>query len=207
MLEDRRNRLSAAARGLPRPADVLALATQRFDLAAGRLGAALEKNASLHERALVRTTARFGPALLDRPRRLKAERLDSLAQRLAAIARRGPERVAQNARLPALGERLALAVSRRLTRASDQLQLLDKLRASLDPNRPLKLGFALVRRTDGAIVRQGALLTSGEAVSLTFADVTRGAVIDATPAPALPTTSKASAPKAKPANGQQGDLF
>src|SRR6185312_9798596 len=77
-LELRRNRLSAAARGLPRPADILALASQRYDLAAGRLGAALHRNAAVHERELVRTVSRFNPALLERPRALKAQRVSEL---------------------------------------------------------------------------------------------------------------------------------
>ena len=209
MLENRRNRLSAAARGLPRPADVLALATQRFDLAAGRLGAALEKNTSAHERQMVRTTARFGPGLLERPRQMKADRLSALSTRFAAAARRGPERIGQHARLPALGERLKSAFERRLTRAADQLSQLDKLRLSLDPNRPLTLGFALVHRADGSIVRSGAALQSGEAVTLEFADAKRGAVIDGTPstAPPSPAPAKPTPTKAKPATTQQGDLF
>jgi exodeoxyribonuclease VII large subunit len=207
-LESRRNRLMAAARGLPRPEDVLALAQQRFDLAAGRLGAALEKNTSAHERQLVRTSARFGPALLERPRALKAQRLTEVSARFAAAARRGPERAAQHARLPLLGERLASAFQRRLQRAEDRLVQLDKLRLSLNPNRPLELGFALVRRADGSIARSAAALASGEAVTLRFADAERGAVIDGTPqaapAPAKPKASPAPPPGSK---AQQGDLF
>jgi len=206
LLEDRRNRLSAAARGLPRPADILALAAQRFDLAAGRLGAALEKNTSAHERQLVGTTARFGPALLERPRRLKADRLESLSVRFAAAARRGPERIAQHARLPALGSRLTAAFERRLARARDQLTQLDKLRLSLDPNRPLALGFALVRRADGSIARSGAALNAGEAVTLKFSDVERGAVIDGA-ASVPPAPAKPAPVKTRPASTQQGDLF
>ncbi|MDB5461104.1 MAG: exodeoxyribonuclease large subunit, partial [Caulobacteraceae bacterium] len=99
-------------------------------------------------------------------------------------------------------ERLTLAVSRRLTRARDQLSQLDKLRVSLDPNRPLSLGFALVHRTDGSIVRSGAALKAGEPVMLEFADAKRAAVIDGTPSP---TPSKPL--KAKPPGAQQGDLF
>jgi exodeoxyribonuclease VII large subunit len=199
-LELRRNRLSAAARGLPRPADILALASQRFDLAAGRLGAALEKNTSAHERELVRTLSRFNPGLLERPRALKTQRLAEVGVRFAAAARRGPERAAQNARLPLLGQRLSSALARRLTRAADQLGQLDKLRLSLDPARPLKLGFALVRGPDGAIVRSAAALKSGDAVTLQFADDKRGAVIDGAPAPARPARPAATKP-------QQGDLF
>jgi exodeoxyribonuclease VII large subunit len=186
-LELRRNRLTAASRGLMRPEDVLALAQQRFDLAAGRLGAALQRNTAVHERELVRTASRFSPALLERPRALKAQRTAELSARLAPAARR------------------------RLERAEDRLQSLDKLRLSFDPTRPLKLGFALVQRPDGSIVRQGAALKAGEAVTLKFADATRGAVIDGAPAPPAAPQPAAPKPQARPkpaAKGpEQGDLF
>jgi len=204
-LEGRRNRLTAAARGLPRPADILALASQRFDLAARRLGAALEKNTSAHERELVRTLARFNPALLERPRAFKQQRLAEVSTRFAAAARRGPERIAAHARLPALGERLTAAFTRRLARADERLGQLDKLRVSLNPNRPLELGFALVHRADGSIARSAAALAAGEAVTLQFADASRGAVIDAAGRPVAAAKSKPSASGSpKP---QQGDLF
>jgi exodeoxyribonuclease VII large subunit len=180
-LELRCNRLSAAARGLPRPADILALASQRFDLAAGRLGAALQRNTAVHERELVRTASRFNPALLERPRVLKAQRVAETAARLEP------------------------AVRRRLERASERLTSLDKLRLSFDPTRPLKLGFALVQRPDGSIVREGAALQSGESVSLKFADATRGAVIEgAAPAPAPKPVAK---PRPATPKTEQGDLF
>ncbi len=181
-LELRRNRLSAAARGLPRPADILALASQRYDLAAGRLGAALQRNTSVHERELVRTTARFNPALLERPRALKAQRVAEL------------------------GARLAPATLRRLERLDERLVSLDKLRLSFNPERPLDLGFALVHRPDGSIVRDGSALEAGEAVTLEFkGKVKRGAVIEGTPSIARP----APGPKPKPATikSGQGDLF
>ncbi|NEX94902.1 exodeoxyribonuclease VII large subunit, partial [Caulobacter sp. 17J65-9] len=60
-LEDRRHRLNAAARGLPRPADLLAMASQRFDLVAGRLASALERNTAAHERDLLRWASRLTP--------------------------------------------------------------------------------------------------------------------------------------------------
>jgi exodeoxyribonuclease VII large subunit len=53
-LEERRVRLRSAVRALPRPADLLAITSQRYDLAAGRLRAALDRNAAAHERDLVR---------------------------------------------------------------------------------------------------------------------------------------------------------
>jgi exodeoxyribonuclease VII large subunit len=181
-LELRRNRLTAAGRGLPRPDDILALAQQRYDLAAGRLGAALQRNTAVHERELVRTATRFTPALLERPRVLRAQRVAEL------------------------GARLAPATLRRVDRLDERLVSLDKLRLSFNPERPLELGFALVHRPDGSIVRDGAALEAGEAVTLEFkGKVKRDAVIEGTPPPARPAPS----PKPKPAaiKTEQGDLF
>jgi exodeoxyribonuclease VII large subunit len=186
VLEARRNRLTAAARGLPRPEDVIALAQQRFDLAAGRLGAALEKNTFAHERDLVRTLSRFGPSLLARPNARRLERVRELFARTRPAALRG------------------------IDRAAERLTSLDKLRQSLNPERPLELGFALVRKADGSIARSAAALDSGETVTLKFKIGERGAVIDGTagaaasPAPVPPKTRPA--PKPGSPSGQ-GDLF
>ncbi|HEY4030331.1 MAG TPA: exodeoxyribonuclease VII large subunit [Caulobacteraceae bacterium] len=181
-LDIRRNRLTAAARGLPRPADILALASQRFDLAAGRLGAALQRNTAVHERELVRTTARFTTALLERPRAQKAQRVAELSARLAP------------------------ATLRRLERLDERLVSLDKLRLSFNPQRPLELGFALVHRPDGSIVRDGSALEAGEAVTLEFkGKVKRGAVIEGTPAP--PRPAPVAKPKPSATKTEQGDLF
>jgi len=156
-LELRRSRLDAAARGLPRPDDLLAFARQRHDLVAGRLAAALERNAAVHERRLVRTTARLSPALLERPRLRAAERVAALSARLDRAA-----------------DRTLADEARRLSR-------LDQLRRSFDPNRPLELGFARVYRTDGALVRSARTLKPGDAVALTFADGDAAATIDGAP--------------------------
>ena len=202
-LETRRTRLSAAARGLPRPADLLALASQRYDLAAGRLSAALERNASVHERDLTRASARLTPALLHGPARAKTERLAGLAARLDAAGLRLPEIASRRARLPDLGRRLDAAVLRRLSRAAERLGHLDQLRASLDPDRPLALGFARVHRGDGRLARSGLELSPGEALSLVFADRTPVAahVDDLASAGASRASRRVAAPVA------QGDLF
>ena len=155
-LETRRTRLVSAGRGLGRPADLLALASQRFDLAAGRLAAALDRNAALHERRLTRVGARLGPILLAQPVRIRAERLDALSTRLEAAARRAPDACARRARLPELGERLQAAAGRWLARAAERLAHLEQLRAAASPDRPLALGFARVHRGDGRIARAGA---------------------------------------------------
>src|SRR5579875_639650 len=105
-LEVRRTRLASAARGLPKPQDLIGFATQRFDLAAGRLGAALERNAAAHERDLVRISARLSPGMLARPVQVKAARVEELGLRLRAAA------------------------DRRLIQLSDRLKRTDQLRRS-----------------------------------------------------------------------------
>ncbi len=213
-VERGRDRLAAAARGLPRPADVLALASQRYDLAAGRLGAALAKNAALHERELARVGGRLGPALLDRPREVKAHRLGDLSLRLDGAAGRAHESARARARLPELQARLDAAAARRLARAGERVAALEQLRRSLNPDRPLERGFARVVREDGRLARSAAELGAGEAVGLRFGDGVRGAVVDAvategagaTSAPALSTPKPKRAPaKALPVG--QGSLF
>ena len=179
LAEDLGNRLAAASRGLPRPADILALANQRFDLAAGRLSAALQKNAAAHERDLIRVAGRFSPGLLDRPRRLKAERVADLWNRLPP------------------------AMERRLARASETLGNLDKLRQSFNPDGPLKRGFARVHHAEGNLARAAGDLKPGEAVRLVFHDGERGAVV-AGGAGSAPTAR----PARKPGGGaDQSDLF
>jgi len=206
LLEDRRVRLSATSRGLPRPADLLSVASQRFDLSAGRLNAALERNVSLHDRDLMRFAARLTPSLLDRPRRLKAERLNDLATRLGLATRRSADQAERRARLPDLAARMAGAVDRKLSAATERLSGLDKLRLSLDPNRPLELGFARVHHADGTLARSGAELAEGEAVRLVFAHDSRQALISDAAAPP-PTAKPPKVPPKKTAEGSQGSLF
>ena len=210
-VEERRTRLVSAARGLPRPNDLLALAQQRFDIASGRLDAALQRNTAVHAQDLLKVTARLTPDALGRQRAVKAERLADLSRRLDLAARRAPDRVAQHARLPALWERLNAAGQRRLQRDADRLANLEKLRQSLNPERPLDLGFALVRKGDGTLARSAGDLMSGERVNLKFKSGDRDAVIDGEGGFAPPTASPAPAPKprSKPSGppAGQGDLF
>jgi exodeoxyribonuclease VII large subunit len=180
-VEDRRHRVEAADRALKRVHDLVELAAQRFDIVSGRLGAALAKNAALHERDLVRVGSRLTPLLLQRPQTVQKDRLGAVAIRLQP------------------------AVTRRLERLGERLESLSKLYVSVDPERPLQRGFARVQRTDGSIVHAGASLASGEAVSIKFGDqVTRHAVVDGAgpPPPVKPAKTK---PKAAPV--PQGDLF
>nr|WP_295106488.1 exodeoxyribonuclease VII large subunit [uncultured Caulobacter sp.] len=212
LIEDRRTRLVSAARGLPRPDDILALAQQRFDIASGRLDAALHRNTTVHAQELLKVTARLTPDALRRQHATKADRVADLGKRLDLAARRVPDRAAQHARLPALWQRLNAAGDRRLQRDADRLASLEKLRQSLNPERPLELGFALVRKGDGTLARSAADLVSGERVNLKFKSGDRDAVIDGeggfVPPPA-PAAAPAPKPRPKPAAppADQGDLF
>lgn len=156
--ELRRARLEVAARGLPRPEALLGLASQRFDLAAGRLAAGLSRNVAAHERDLTRASARLTPNLLHRPAGLKAERL------------------------AALGPRLSAATARFLERRGERLERAERLLRSLHPEAPLARGFALVHKGDGELVRSAAALKPGEGVRLKFVDGSVRARIEGGPA-------------------------
>jgi exodeoxyribonuclease VII large subunit len=160
-IELRRTRLSAASRGLPRPQDLLALATQRLDIAAGRLSAGLQRNVAVHAHVLAGPAAALKRGLLDRPIALKQHRLAEVAARLPPI------------------------LARRLQREGERLASLERQRVSLNPEGPLERGYALVRRADGALARSAKALAGGEPVTLKFGDGERGAVIDGA-APRLP---------------------
>ena len=179
--EDRRNRLAAAARGLPRLDDLLAIKSQGFDLIANRLGAALQRNVTEHRHQLVRASSRLTPGLLLRPIALKAERVRDLSLRLHP------------------------ATDRRLARSADRVAALAQLLRSLDPKRPPRPGFALIRRPDGAVVEKAAELNAGDAINLTFTDGDRSAHVDGE-AP-VSATPRAKIVKTGPSSKDQGDLF
>ena len=179
MLEQARAHLLGAARGLPRPADLLALASQRFDHASSRLGAGLERNVAAHRIELTRTSARLSPGLLDRPRQLNARRLAETSARVEPAFRRG------------------------LERAAERLRNLEQLRQSLSPNRPLERGFARVWTSGEALAHRADALAAGDQVSLEFVDGRKAAVVEGEAAAARP----APKPKAAGPAAGQGDLF
>ena len=162
----------------------------------------LERNTNTHDRAFMAVAGRLAPALLERPGQVKAERLADLSQRLSLAIRRTADQTAQRARLPELGLRLTAAATRRLTLANDRLTGLEKLRLSLDPDRPLARGFARVVKANGHLARQASDLAKGEAISLVFAgQETRHAVVtDGAPSAAKPAARKAT-------STDQGSLF
>lgn len=185
MIEDRRGRLTALSRGLPRPADILAMARQRLDYAASHLTMGLRRNVDLHARRLTQTSAPLRPAMLQR-------RTEQLGERLNAV-----------------NLRFNGTIGRRFDTEATRLEALGKLLATLNPKRPPRPGFVLVTRADGSLAQKGADLSAGEAVTLMFEDVTREAVIDgggSAPRPAPPAPKPAAKKSAAPST-DQGSLF
>jgi len=161
VVELRRTRLSAAARGLPRPNDLLAIASQSLDLSASRLAAGLQRNVDRHRHDLAVASASLRPRLLTSGLDLKTRQVEQT------------------------GGRLGPTVTRRLATLGERLTATGKVLASLEPKAPLKRGFALVRGAGGRLVKLAADLAPGEAVELEFADARLPARVDGEPPFAL----------------------
>ncbi len=225
MIEDARTRLSAAARGLPKPQDLLATWSQQLDLATVRLGPALERNTSIHERQLAAVGSRLHAGLLQRPYEQRAERLAASVSRLgaallrnveahenqlrSAVTRLRPDHMLRQAE--AGGERLAeyalraeRSLRQRLDQGGDRLDRASRLLETLNPKRPTAPGMARVLDDQGRVILGAAELSSGQPVRLVFSDGERGAVIDGKPEakPAPRAQSRKTAP-----SSAQGDLF
>jgi exodeoxyribonuclease VII large subunit len=181
-MDERRTRVTAAGRGLPKPDDLLALARQRFDNAATRLGQSLKAATSAHRSRLDRAAARLSV----RPLRQQIVRD---RETLARLQR-------QSARA------VTAAMETRRTRLDGAAKLL----SAFSYHSVLNRGFALVRDGNGQPVRSVASTSDGMGIEIEFADGRTDAVIGTgggSPAPARK-------PAAKPAGGSgggQGSLF
>ena len=145
-MEERQTRVTSAARALPRPEELLALATQRFDSASGRLVQALRANTGEHRVRL----GRVAPRLTLAPLRtmIANERKTLETSGLRAIR--------------ALGQ----IVEFRRQRYEGTAKLLD----SLSYKSVLQRGFALVRDAGDKPVHTAAAVKPGEALTIEFAD-------------------------------------
>lgn len=132
----------------------------------------------------------------------KGEKLPDLSRRMSETLRRTVTQKGE--RLPELTRRLSEAMTRSLVLRSDRLKNIEQLRLSLNPDRPLDLGFARVNRKDGQLVTTPDMVSAGEGLELTFKgdrklEVTVGEGAPPAPKPAIK----------KPAGlpPQQGSLF
>jgi exodeoxyribonuclease VII large subunit len=230
-LEGMRTHLRAAARGLPRRQDLVALPRQRYDAVERRLGRALLANTRAHGTHLVRVESRLNPRLLaDRMTRAR-DRLERLGQRASASLTRstGPrrarlERAAGRLAPQAVGDRVRLCRERagvlegRLRQAMlngmgrhrRHLDGCAKLLASLSYHGVLQRGFALVRDGAGRNVRSAGQVAAGQVLDIELADGHVGAHATkvSVPQPSKPAAAPAAAGRGKSdPPGGQGSLF
>jgi exodeoxyribonuclease VII large subunit len=151
-MEERRGRVLAAARGLPRPQSLLAISQQRLD----------DRGERLH-RGLGAVTER------------RRERLARIAARLVNPAARIAH---ERSRLA--GERRALDSALRglLAHRQAALRNANGLLQSFSYQRVLERGFALVHDATGVVVTGVRSLRPGQRISLLFADGKAGATVD-----------------------------
>ena len=216
-VSERKTRLSAAR--LPRLEAVLASPQQRLDLAAARLPKPQQLFAPMAQRldrarlprldnviAVMRSQlSKAALPSLDRLLQPKKQLLSFAAQRLRPdpIKR---ENVRRTERLTQLGGRIQSGANRKIETQSKRLDKAGQLLEAFSYQGVLKRGFAVVSDDGGKLVRSKNGVNSGEGVTLTFADGTRGAVI-AGGAVKTKTQSKSQKQSSKPAQKTQQDLF
>ena len=146
--EERRTKLRAAARALPKPDEILALVRQRLDHLALRLPPALAANVQRHRLALVRISAKLT---------------------FAPIVKHQQE---QARRLKEVGVRQLRAMRQHLQGASDRLSTQAKLFAALNYTSVLARGFALVLDEANRPVKLATSVAAGQSLKIQFADDT-----------------------------------
>lgn len=196
-LNEKKTSLSAAR--LPKLEGVVSAPRQRLDLAIARL--------PRPDRLFEKAAQTLATQRLPDPRRL----IESKTAQLTAMRLR-PDSI----RINIDGKRRVLAQEMRtansamqnsLQKQTARLSRAGKLLDAYSYQGVLERGYALVERSTGDVVRSKSGVDAGEAVTLTFADGARGAVIDgkAATAPKKAVKKKLS-PKKTTANNQQ-DLF
>ena len=180
-MAERRTRITAAGRGLPRPDDLLAMARQRFDAASGRLGQSLKSATAASRNRFDQVAAR----LSIRPLQQQIIRDRETVIRLSREARRGLDLHMEHRR--------------------QSLSAADKLLRAFSYQAVLERGFALVRDGDGQPLRTAAATEVGMGISIEFADGRADAVIGVRGTGKSASDAKI-ADAGKPGGGQ-GSLF
>ncbi len=233
-VENHRTHLKAAARGLPRPEDLVAMPRQRFDSVDKRLGRALLANTRAHGMRHAKLAARLQPRLLEVRIARAADRLEALARRsgdglarLTAHRRTRLERLTgrltpelvrgrlgrAGERIEALAERARRALENGIAARRRGLDGTSGMLRSLSYQSVLGRGFALVRDSAGQAVRSTGQVKTGSVLSVEVADgrfaaqtLEAGARTE-TPKPAQPSASTPAPRKRDPGGGSQGSLF
>ena len=170
-------RLSARAERLPQPQTLFAQRAQRLDDLAERLKRGLVHRTEVARGALARDAGALRPALI--ANRLTAARESLARSRFASIL-----------------------LEARLSRAADRLAPFARLLPQLNPDLPLRRGFARVLGGQGQTVMSAAAAAREPALTLKFADADLAVVPGA-------SRSRTVRPVPSPvrATVKQGDLF
>jgi exodeoxyribonuclease VII large subunit len=167
VIEGNRRELRAAARALPKPEDLFAIARRTFDELSSRIGRALIANTRAHHVQFERSAARLSLANLTRL-------TTRCGERLAALEGRG-----------------RTAFDRRIERQRAKLGSASKLLDAYSYRSILDRGFALV--TSGkTLIRSSTLISPGMPLRITFADGAVEATAGAQAKPAKPKTPTGS---------------
>jgi len=173
-----RDRLRAAAAGLPRPSDLVSSQRQRLDHAASNLFTGLRHSMQDRRLRFSRVEGRLSPRVLQADLRHAATRLAPLGERL----------------LGAFGRDVAVKRGR--------LEQAGKLLSSVGYESVLARGFAIVTDAEGQLVRSKAGLANGDPLSIRFAG---DEIVSAIVAGGTPVTKKK--PKPQSDDDPQESLF
>ncbi len=180
-VSENRARIDGLARGLPRPLDILASASQTLDLVSERLARNLERYLRDQQGRLATIKTRLSPRLLD-----------------------PSPWVRQTAELE---RRLHRAVSFTAAQCRQSLEALGRQLRLLSHEEILARGFALVTLPDGQLLRRPDQTHSGDRLTVHLAGENKIAV-EVKGAEALtPPTTPMKTRKSKSNNDDQGDLF
>lgn len=146
VLQHSRTHLKAAARGLPKLEDLLALPRQRFDACERRLGRALLANARAHHTRYARIAGRLRPL--------------PILNRIAVC----------HERTAVLEARAAQALRNGVAGRRGQLSSFEKLLSTLSYQSVLQRGFALVRDEEGRTVRSASAVSPGARLDIELGD-------------------------------------
>ncbi len=233
-LDEARAHFRAAARGLPRREDLLALPRQRFDAAQLRLGRALFANTQAHAKRMARIAPRLQIRLLSQRLDKSRDRLDRVSARAADALGRGtaarrtrleriggrlrPMPIAQRIvraaeRIDGLGQRLQQAFTGQLDTRRRHLSAQEQMLAALSYQGVLRRGFALVRDETGRTLRSSSAIEPGTRLAIEFADGQVGAraegaatkTIASAATPALRVTPPVTAPAQPKPKRSPGD--
>ncbi|WP_421785726.1 exodeoxyribonuclease VII large subunit [Hyphobacterium sp.] len=201
LVTHRRSEFRATARAFPTAQTLLGASRQRLDLAAAGLRPeALKRDIAIKSERVRSAGQRLGGSL-DRQSRRGQDQIHSLGQRLV---RASPVRAIRKSRelMQAAGQRLHRIGRQSLQQKGRALEALAGRHVLLGHDSVLQRGFALVRDTEGKLVRSAKTVKPGDTISIQYADGRQDAVVDgASPAKTRSRTKRDTPPE------KQGRLF